>query len=114
MPDKSREVTPGGGFFQGFSDRLRLILRLMADSRVNPLLKILPVGALFYLFVPDLAPGPLDDAIILWLGSTVFVDLCPPAIVEEHEEAIRKILHGEWRDPNPEDIIDGEARDLDS
>ncbi len=113
MPDNSGNITPPGGFFQGFSDRIRLILRLMTDYRVNPLLKILPIGALFYLFVPDLAPGPLDDAIILWLGSTVFVELCPPEVVSEHEEAIRNILHGEWRDPDPGEVIDGEARDLD-
>ena len=27
-------------------------------------------------------------------------------------EAIEKVLHGEWRDPQPDEVIDGEARDL--
>jgi len=114
MPNKSSDITPPGGFFQGVSDRFRLILRLLGDSRVNPLLKILPISALFYMVIPDLAPGPFDDALIVWLGSTVFVELCPPAVVSEHEEAIRNIIHGESRDPEHGEVIDGEARDLDA
>jgi len=114
MPEKQRNITPSsGGVFQNFTDRIRLILRLMADPRVNPLVKVLPIGAMLYLLVPDLAPGPLDDALILWLGNTVFVELCPMDVVAEHEEAIRKIIAGEWRDPDPEDVIEGDVRDLD-
>jgi len=114
MAKKPGDITPSnGGVFQNFTDRIRLILRLMADSRINPLIKILPLGALVYLFVPDLAPGPLDDALILWLGNTVFVELCPVDVVAEHEEAIRKVIAGEWRDPDPDDVIDADARDLD-
>ena len=85
----------------------------MADNRINPLLKLLPMGAMVYLFVPDLAPGPLDDALILWLGSTVFVELCPPAVVAEHEENIQQIINGEARDADSGDVIDGDVRDLD-
>ena len=51
MSEKPRKITPSdGGVFQNFSDRIRLIMRLMADPRVNPLVKILPIGAMFYLF----------------------------------------------------------------
>jgi hypothetical protein len=114
MADKSKNITPpSGGVFQNFTDRIRLILRLMTDARVNPLVKLLPLGAMLYLLVPDLAPGPLDDALILWLGSTVFVELCPIPVVTEHEEAIRKIIAGEWKDPDKDDVIDADARDLD-
>ena len=113
MPDNSNDISPPGGFLQGFGAHLRLIMRLMGDDRVNPLLKALPLGAMFYLFVPDLFPGPLDDALILWLGSTVFVELCPPVVVSEHEEAIQNTLDGEWRDPDPDEVIDGKARDID-
>jgi hypothetical protein len=113
MADKSKNITPpNGGVFQSFTDRIRLILRLMADARVNPLVKLLPLGAMLYLLVPDLAPGPLDDALILWLGSTVFVELCPLPVVAEHEEAIRKIIAGEWKDPDQGDVIDADARDI--
>jgi hypothetical protein len=34
-------------------------------------------------------------------------------VVAEHEEAIRKIISGEWRDPDPDDVIEGDVRDLD-
>lgn len=112
MADKSRDITSSGGVFQNFSDHIRLILRLMGDSRVNPLLKILPLGAMLYLFAPDLAPGPLDDALVLWLGTTVFVELCPPAVVEEHEDKIQRVLAGKWKEPEGDEVIDGEVRDL--
>src|SRR5512147_254309 len=49
-------TTPKGGVFQDLAIRIKLILRLMGDSRVNPLAKILPIGALVYWIVPDLAP----------------------------------------------------------
>ena len=112
MADKSRDITSSGGVFQNFSDRLRLILRLMGDGRVHALIKILPLGALSYPFAPALAPGPLDDALVLWLGTTVFVELCPPAVVEEHEDEIRRVLAGNWKEPEGDEVIDGEVRDL--
>ena len=31
-------------FFSTIADEIRLVLRLMADRRVNPLLKLLPIG----------------------------------------------------------------------
>ena len=40
-----------GGFIQNLILRGRLILRLMGDSRVSFLLKLLPIGALIYLLV---------------------------------------------------------------
>jgi hypothetical protein len=91
MAADKREVIPQtqGGFFQGLTDRIKLIYRLMADRRVNPLLKLLPVGALVYWIIPDIAPGPIDDAFLLWLGTYLFVELCPPEIVQEHMEKIR-------------------------
>lgn len=114
MPDKPKNIAPSnGGVFQNFTDRIRLIMRLMADSRVNPIVKLLPLGTmLYFIMFPDLAPGPVDDALLLWLGSTVFVELCPAEVVAEHEEAIRKILTGEWKDANPDDVIDSDARDI--
>ncbi|HUF38273.1 MAG TPA: hypothetical protein VMN57_07110 [Anaerolineales bacterium] len=114
MANKSKNITPSdGGVFQNFMDRIRLILRLMVDRRVTPLIKVLPLGALLYLVVPDLAPGPLDDALILWLGSTVFLELCPVDVVAEHEDELRRTISGKWRDAEPDDVIEGDARDLD-
>ena len=88
----------GNGFFENLSLRIRLILRLLRDPRVNPLLKLIPIGALFYLVIPEFLVGPFDDAFLLWLGSTLFVELCPEAIVNEHWEALTAVVEAEWRE----------------
>ncbi|MFZ0532353.1 MAG: hypothetical protein WAM09_04175 [Anaerolineales bacterium] len=92
MSDKTnRKITfpQNRGFFQDLTLRIKLILRLLADGRVNPLLKILPIGSLVYLVVPDIAPGPIDDAAVIWLATYLFVELCPPAVVQEHLDALK-------------------------
>lgn len=80
------------------SFRVKLILRLLRDRRVSPLLKLLPIGALLYLFVPDLAIGPFDDAAVVWLGSVLFVELCPADIVQEHTDDLRSVVDAEWHE----------------
>ena len=121
MADKSRSITSRLGVFQGFTNRIRLIARLMADRRVNPLIKLLPVGALIYLVVPtDLLPLlPFDDAAVLWLGSFLFVEMCPQDVVREHTLAIEKADAGILADePDPAasqpDVIDAEFREVGS
>jgi hypothetical protein len=95
----SREIVPkGGGVFDSLSQQAKLILRLLRDRRVNPLLKLLPIGTLVYLFVPDIALGPIDDALVIWLGSVLFIELCPPEIVQEHRNALTSVIEGEWRE----------------
>ena len=120
MPeDKNRSLTRfSGGIFHDLSNRIKLIVRLMSDPRVSPLLKLIPVGALIYLIFPDLAPGPIDDAAVLWMGAYLFVELCPPDVVAEHLAKMQGTIPGELRDvPDPEpvakdeEIIDGEFRD---
>jgi uncharacterized membrane protein YkvA (DUF1232 family) len=93
----------------------------MGDRRVNFFLKLLPIAAAIYVISPvDLIPGAvlpvigaLDDAAVLWLGSTLFVTLCPDEIVQEHTNALQKVVAGTWRDaPQPDEageIIDAEA-----
>ena len=126
MPDKSnRKITfpQNEGFVQGLSLRIKLILRLLGDSRVNPLLKILPIGSVAYLVIPDIAPGPIDDAAVIWLATYLFVELCPPNVVQEHLDALnatRKVLdnyqetsqsttHGEVIDG---EIIEGDDQEV--
>jgi hypothetical protein len=117
MPNqKDRSISKfQGGFFQGVSTQIKLILRLMADRRVNPLLKLLPIGALVYLVIPDLVIGPLDDAIVIWLGTYLFVELCPQEIVQEHRQKLESELSANVNDhPNSgdplkdEEIVDAE------
>jgi len=115
---KPRTIAPySGGVFQGLANRIKLILRLMGDSRVSPLLKVIPVASLVYLVFPDLAPGPIDDALIIWLSTYLFVELCPPDVVQEHLHAIETIVNAtsqtlDGKEPNEEfseeDILEGE------
>jgi uncharacterized membrane protein YkvA (DUF1232 family) len=111
------------GFFQDLITRLKLILRLMGDKRINIFLKILPIAAAIYVISPvDLLPGAvfpvigaLDDAVVFWLGTTLFVALCPDDIVQEHTNAINKVVSGTWREAHEQDetgeIINAEASD---
>lgn len=117
--NKPRNMIPrSGGFFGELTSRFRLIGRLMMDTRVNPLVKLLPVASLAYAIWPIDVPGPIDDAVVLWLGTTLFVELCPPDVVDEHLSAIQAKLTGDqWKGGVPpttqggatrDDVIDGE------
>jgi hypothetical protein len=97
----NRQLIPkpeGKGFFQDLTTRAKLILRLLGDRRVNIFLKLLPIGSVVYLLMPDLAPGPIDDAAVIWLGAYLFVELCPPDVVQEHMRALTSVIDGEWRE----------------
>ena len=98
--DNGKEIVPrsGGGVFNELSIRIKLIIRLLLDNRVNPLLKLLPIGSLVYLIFPDILFGPVDDAILIWLGSYLFLELCPNEIVQEHMDALTQVIDGEWRE----------------
>ncbi len=117
MADKTNRkiVLPQNrGFFQDLTLRIKLILRLLGDGRVNPLLKLLPIGSLIYLVVPDIVPGPIDDAAVIWLATYLFVELCPPNVVQEHLEALnatRKVMDSYQetsQDAGQGIVIDGE------
>jgi len=105
-------VPPQGGMLRDFVARLKLITRLMGDRRVSVFLKFLPLASLAYLFFPfDAIPipfiGVLDDAAILWIGSTLFVELCPPNVVKEHATELASNL-----DDDPGEVVDAESTDV--
>jgi uncharacterized membrane protein YkvA (DUF1232 family) len=106
-------VPPQGGMTRDFVNRVKLILKLLGDPRVSPLVKLIPVGALAYLVSPiDIIMGipgvaALDDAAILWFGSNLFIELCPPEVVQEHMQAIGGTL-----DNASDDIVDVDATDV--
>lgn len=106
-------ITQQGGVVRNILNQLKLIFRLMGDRRVSILAKIVPIGALAYLFSPDplMFPiiGAVDDAALLWLGSYIFTELCPPEVVEEHMKA----LAGNMKpDSAKDDIVDAETTDI--
>ena len=106
-------VPSQGGAMRSFVQRLKLIGRLMADSRVNIFIKVLPLASLGYLILPaDLIPvvpfiSALDDVAILWIGSTLFVELCPDDVVKEHMQALESNLTD-----TSEEVVDVEPTDV--
>ncbi|MCC6299964.1 MAG: DUF1232 domain-containing protein [Anaerolineales bacterium] len=117
MADKkpsSLVPSPQGGMLRDLINRLKLIGRLMADRRVNIFLKVLPLASLAYLFWPLDAiaipfVGVLDDAAILFVGSTLFVELCPPKVVQEHLNELSSAVD----DDSSDDVVDAETTDVD-
>ncbi len=109
-------IPPQGGVIRDFILRVKLILRLIGDRRVNPWLKVIPVAGLAYLISPfDLIPdimlpviGELDDAAILWLTNYLFIELCPPEIVQEHVKALSANTNRDEDD----DIIEAESVEI--
>jgi len=112
MADKKKIVVPPqGGMMRDLVRRLKLITRLMGDRRVNFFIKFLPLASLAYLFWPIDAialpiVGALDDAAILWIGSTLFVELCPADVVNEHMQELAA--------SEGEEVVDAEATDIDN
>ncbi len=107
-----RSITPANpGLLRDIVIRLKLILRLMADGRVSPFLKLLPIGAVIYAIWPIDIPGPIDDAAVLWLGTFMFVELCPPNVVQEHINQLKATPPVDWADTHPGAHPDGEVVD---
>ncbi|MFN7037536.1 MAG: YkvA family protein [Bellilinea sp.] len=105
------------GFFGEIALRIKLVLRLMADPRVNVFVKLLPFASIIYFFLPDLVIGPLDDAAVLGIAFSLFVELCPPDVVEEHiqrlrAESQRRSSSSPDRKAIEEDIIEGEYYEI--
>jgi uncharacterized membrane protein YkvA (DUF1232 family) len=100
---------------QEFIKQAKLVGRLIGDRRVNGLLKLIPIASIIYLVSPiDLVPGlavpllgALDDAAVVWIGTTLFIELCPPEVVQEHREALDGYPAGDSGE-----IIDAETRDV--
>lgn len=116
-PSKLLVTQQQGGVVRNVMNQVKLIFRLMGDRRVSILAKLIPVGAFAYLLFPaDLAPnialpviGVLDDAAILWLGSYVFTELCPPEVVAEHSKALAGNVNV---NPAQDEVVDAETTDV--
>lgn len=116
-------VKSEGGFFNELMVRIKLVIRLMGDSRVNMLYKTIPVASLIYLVLPtDLIPLiPIDDALVVWLATYLFVELAPPDVVQEHMDELRRVVQIGWEDasnqpaadkPANDDIVDAEFKEI--
>ena len=109
-------VSSGGGVLRDLVLRFKLIVKLMGDSRVNPFVKLLPVASLAYLVFPfdliSVVPGisALDDVALVSLGAYLFIEFCPPNVVEEHMKALTSNMDVV---ESHDEIVDAEAIDLD-
>ena len=66
--------------------QFKLILNLLKDTRVHPLIKLIPFLALGYIIIyPDLLYGPIDDAGVLILLWQIFLALVPDEIIDEYK-----------------------------
>jgi len=109
-------VTPQSGMIHNLVIQTKLILRLIGDRRVSFWAKLIPIGALIYLVSPvDLIPGgvlpiigALDDAAVVGLGSYIFLEFCPPAVVQEHMKALNSNMAGSAGD----EIVDADATEI--
>lgn len=101
---------PSGGIFGEAAMRVKLVLRLMADRRVSLFLKAIPALSVVYLFFPDILIGPFDDMAVIGIASTLFVELCPFDVVEEHMRKLRGQADAGPAEPPPaaEPFIEGE------
>lgn len=107
-------VVQDGGVIRDVLNKLKLIFRLMGDSRVNIFVKLIPIGALIYLISPIDAIsipiiGAVDDAALLWLGSYLFTELCPPEVVAEHMKELAGNMNGGGAQ---DEIVDAETTDI--
>ncbi len=94
---------------------MQLVWRLMLDPRVSFLPKlIVPLVALYVLSPLDIIPdvfivlGQLDDIALLFFGTKLFINLCPPDVVMEHRRAL-----GGGREFTADDYVDGSYRVVD-
>lgn len=89
-------------FFTTFLLNIELSWRLVFDSRVSLITKILFVAmALGYFafpidFIPDLFPvvGQADDLVVFIFVMLQFIKACPEEIVAYHKQSI---LGGDWK-----------------
>jgi uncharacterized membrane protein YkvA (DUF1232 family) len=110
-------VTPQSGVIHNIMIQAKLIMRLIGDKRVSVWAKLVPIAALVYVLSPvDLISGiafpvvgALDDAAVIGLGTYIFLELCPPAVVQEHMKALNSNV--DTADEN-EEVVDGETTDV--
>jgi uncharacterized membrane protein YkvA (DUF1232 family) len=115
MANRKSAVQQKGGVLQEFLKQAKLVGRLIGDRRVNGFLKLIPIASLVYLISPiDLIPGmavplvgALDDAAVVWIGTALFIELCPSDVVQEHRDALNGYASGDSGE-----IIDAESRDI--
>ncbi len=88
-PDQMRTLM---SWLRDFFGQFQLAWNLLWDGRVPFVTKLIPILTMIYLLSPvDILPdvalglGQLDDLAIFLIGLRLFIDVCPPELVAEHE-----------------------------
>lgn len=92
MRNPFKRLPSGPGWARAIANHIKLVLRLLRDRRVHPLLKLVPFTGLLYLVFPFDIPLPIDDIGVLWLTSSLFIEMAPASVVEEHRRALEPPL----------------------
>ena len=117
MADKKNTslTIPPQGMLRGLLTRAKLVWYLMGDKRVSPWVKLIPIGAFIYWVSPvDLLMGipgidALDDAAVIALGTYLFIELCPPNVVQEH---MKKLTSNMDIVDGRDDVVDADSVDI--
>jgi uncharacterized membrane protein YkvA (DUF1232 family) len=120
VPDMSTNPNPAShkvNIFISLLNRMRLVFRLMRDSRVPIGLKIVPFLSIIYILfpldlIPDLIPalGQVDDLGVVILAVETFIMLSPQDVVQQH---MADIAAGNSTTPPQDTVVDGEWRRVD-
>jgi uncharacterized membrane protein YkvA (DUF1232 family) len=129
-PERASDVGALMGWLKDFFGHFRLAWELLWDGRVPFVTKLVPILTLLYILSPvDLIPdvalglGQLDDLAIFLIGMRLFIDVCPPTLVSEHQDKDQLEMSatppGEeqpasstWRIPPTAQVIDLEAEEV--
>ena len=89
---------------------IRLVWKLLTDSRVPFWIRIALPLALIYVIspidiLPDFIPvmGRVDDIIAIVAGIMILLKLAPKKVVNQHKKDIQTIIDGEYREEDQED-----------
>ncbi len=99
------------GILMALVNRLRLVVRLLRDSRVPVYLKFVPFLSLVAFALPiDWIPilGQVDELGMIMLAVEAFVRLAPQHVVYEHQTDIESGSRRQAR--AEEDVVEGEWR----
>ncbi len=112
MTRQTPTKSPRRGLIEEFVLEGKLIFRLLLDSRVSILLKLIPLAGLIFVVNPVDFPGFLDDLLVFILSLILFVELSPRQVVDEHRKYLRSVVTAEWHEAPEKKIVDGEIRDV--
>ena len=89
---------------------IRLVWKLLTDSRVPFWIRIALPLALIYVIspidiLPDFIPimGRVDDIIAIVVGIMILLKLAPKKVVNQHKKDNQTIIDGEYREEDQED-----------